>query len=115
VPTPGIGLDAVWWENPTGEETAGPWWSNEAFILEPYQKEYWVETQWSTADNPDPEFFVPEIVTDIPVNRTIEITDEDGNVRYEEREGFLVYGKQKVLHTEYRKVPAGEWLGVRTA
>lgn len=107
---PGISMDAIWWENSTGQEVIGPGYPNVAYMVEPYSKEYWIEASWSTADELSEDYYVPETVTDTPANRVWETIDKEGNITQQEREGFLVYGKKRICHTEYRKAPAGEWV-----
>lgn len=109
-PMPGISLGAIWWESPTGEKDVEPSYPNIAYTVIPCPIESWVDATWSTADNLPADQFLPEEITNIPANRVWEIVDEEGNKTSKMKEGFLVHGKQKITHTGYQKVEAGEWV-----
>ncbi len=104
-----IRMDSIWWESPLGQGRVGPWWPNEAKIMVPVGREYWLKATWSTANNcPEDECRV-DIVTDIPAPVTFTIKEKDGSEREEVREGFLVRGWKKITHTEFEPALAGEW------
>lgn len=111
IPKPGISLNYIWWENPTGEAIAGPWYPNIAYMIEEGKKEIWTDGVWSTA-HPSfinaPEDFKVEEITDIPYD--VELKDAEGNI-IEIRKGFKVYGKHREYISVSRKVEAGEWIG----
>jgi len=109
-PRPEIAVETIWWEDSSGQKVDNPEYPNIAFIMEPFPSESWVSETWSTADQLPSEDFVSETVTDIPANRIWEIVDKEGNVTQEERTGFLVYGKHKIVRTGCRKVKAGRWV-----